>query len=64
MPDDVRENDLLEYENVTSPAGPAMTWGMFSVGWMDIGNYAKADSLFDRSYQLYYMEPFKVGNNY
>ena len=60
MPDDVRRNDLLEYEGVTSPGGPAMTWGVFATGWLDVGDDQKAAVLFNRSYQLYYREPFKV----
>jgi hypothetical protein len=31
MPADVQENDLVIYENITNPDGPAMTWGMFTI---------------------------------
>jgi len=60
MPDDVRENDLLWYETVTHPNGPAMTWGVFSTGWLDLGQFTKADELFTKAYNSYAREPFKV----
>ncbi|KAL4238539.1 Protein-glucosylgalactosylhydroxylysine glucosidase [Mactra antiquata] len=37
----VRKNDLDIYSKVT-PAGPAMSWGMFAIGWLDVGKYEKA----------------------
>lgn len=60
MPDDVRENDLLWYETVTHPNGPAMTWGVFSTGWLDLQQFTKADELFTKAYNSYAREPFKV----
>jgi trehalose/maltose hydrolase-like predicted phosphorylase len=60
MPDDVRRNDLTFYEAVTNPDGPAMTWGVFSTGWLDLGDYARADALFDKAYRSYVREPFKI----
>lgn len=63
MPDDVRNNDLVNYEAVTHPNGPAMTWGVFSTGWLDLGDYQNADRLFDKAYKDYAREPFKVANN-
>jgi hypothetical protein len=63
MPDDVRQNDLIHYETVTNPNGPAMTWGIFSTGWLDLGNFSTADQLFNKSYASYAHEPFKVTIN-
>ena len=60
MPDDVRQNDLEWYETVTYPEGPAMTWGVFSTGWLDLGQFTKADELFTKAYSSYAREPFKV----
>ena len=60
MPEDVRRNDLLHYEPRTNPEGPAMTWSMFSVSWMDLGEEEKAAQLFRRSYEPYVRQPFKV----
>ena len=31
--------------------GPAMTWGMFAVGWLEIGDVSKARDLFYRQLQ-------------
>ncbi|XP_072035583.1 protein-glucosylgalactosylhydroxylysine glucosidase-like [Amphiura filiformis] len=64
MPEQVRKNDLMFYESyngkdVTDPNGPAMTWGMFAVGWMDLGNMTKANELFEKSF-LNIQQPFKV----
>lgn len=47
MPEDVRKNDLRIYENAT-PGGPAMTWGMFSIGYIELNNSADAARLFKR----------------
>jgi protein-glucosylgalactosylhydroxylysine glucosidase len=46
----VREADLLEYINRTDPNGPAMTWGMFAVGFIELGLWAQADANFNRSF--------------
>ncbi len=46
----VRANDLVNYDAITDPNGPAMTWAMFAVGWLEAGNYAKAQSNFIRGY--------------
>ena len=65
MPEDVRRNDLEHYAKVTHPNGPAMTWGMFALGWLDLGEKAKADELFDaKAYKLYVREPFKASARY
>ncbi|PNI26974.1 PGGHG isoform 6, partial [Pan troglodytes] len=47
------------YEAVTSPQGPAMTWSMFAVGWMELKDTVRARSLLDRSFANM-AEPFKV----
>ncbi|XP_027622479.1 protein-glucosylgalactosylhydroxylysine glucosidase [Tupaia chinensis] len=56
---DVRRKNLEIYEAVTSPRGPAMTWSMFAVGWMELKDPARARSLLDRSFANA-TEPFKV----
>jgi len=55
-----RRNDLLIYENVTRPNGPAMTWAMHTIGFLDLGDVTKAAEIFHRSYSNYAREPFKV----
>lgn len=60
----VRRNDLEIYENVTRADGPAMTWSMHAIGFLDIGDDDKAAAMLNRSYQPYVIEPFKVLGNY
>lgn len=50
MPAEVRKNDLLYYAQRTDSGGPAMTWGMHSVGFLEIGDLKSASSNFDRSF--------------
>ncbi|XP_062859596.1 protein-glucosylgalactosylhydroxylysine glucosidase [Trichomycterus rosablanca] len=45
MSSEVRRNDLEFYEAVTDPHGPAMTWSMFAVGWLELGKAEKAQQL-------------------
>ena len=48
----VRANNLAYYATVTDAGGPAMTWGMFSVGYIELGSgfEALAASNFNRSF--------------
>lgn len=46
----VRVNDLVNYDSITDPNGPAMTWAMFAIGWLEAGSYEKAQSNFIRGY--------------
>ncbi|XP_025771351.1 protein-glucosylgalactosylhydroxylysine glucosidase [Puma concolor] len=54
-----RRKNLEIYEAVTSPKGPAMTWSMFAVGWMELKEPRRAQDLLERSFANI-MEPFKV----
>ncbi|OWF37121.1 Acid trehalase-like protein 1 [Mizuhopecten yessoensis] len=47
---DVRKNDLNIYEKAT-PGGPAMTWGMFAVGWLELNDTSKAEAAFKKQFQ-------------
>ncbi|XP_060567708.1 protein-glucosylgalactosylhydroxylysine glucosidase-like [Ruditapes philippinarum] len=38
MSEEIRRNDLEIYAKVT-PGGPAMSWGMFTIGWLEIGEF-------------------------
>ncbi|KAL4238053.1 Protein-glucosylgalactosylhydroxylysine glucosidase [Mactra antiquata] len=58
MADNIRRNDLQTYEKVT-PGGPAMSWGMFTIGWLEIGEYDKANETFYRQ-QLNRRDPFNI----
>lgn len=60
MPESTRKNDLLVYTNVTRDDGPAMTWAMHTVGLLELDDLEEAAHIFNRSYQWYMREPFKV----
>ncbi|XP_060582374.1 protein-glucosylgalactosylhydroxylysine glucosidase-like isoform X2 [Ruditapes philippinarum] len=45
MSEEIRRNDLEIYAKVT-PGGPAMSWGMFTIGWLEIGELDKANTTF------------------
>ncbi|XP_076799706.1 protein-glucosylgalactosylhydroxylysine glucosidase-like [Clavelina lepadiformis] len=55
MPRQVRLNDLLIHRNATTSFGPAMTWGMFAINWLDVGEQERARSDFLR--QLANIQP-------
>eukprot|EP01104_Vermistella_antarctica_P000973 TRINITY_DN11045_c0_g1_i1.p1 TRINITY_DN11045_c0_g1~~TRINITY_DN11045_c0_g1_i1.p1 ORF type:complete len:757 (+),score=166.06 TRINITY_DN11045_c0_g1_i1:169-2439(+) len=55
----VREADLVYYSNVMSLSGPAMTWGMTAIGFIDIGDFATAAAYFNQSYSNI-QPPFNV----
>ncbi|XP_057173312.1 protein-glucosylgalactosylhydroxylysine glucosidase isoform X1 [Ursus arctos] len=55
----IRRKNLEIYEAVTSPKGPAMTWSMFAVGWMELKDPWRARDLLERSFANI-AEPFKV----
>uniref|UniRef100_H3BDF9 Protein-glucosylgalactosylhydroxylysine glucosidase n=1 Tax=Latimeria chalumnae TaxID=7897 RepID=H3BDF9_LATCH len=56
---DVRKNDLEIYEAVTSPEGPAMTWSMFAVGWMELKESKMAQNQLKKCFSNI-QEPFKI----
>ncbi|XP_051632930.1 protein-glucosylgalactosylhydroxylysine glucosidase isoform X2 [Manacus candei] len=59
MSSEVRRNDLEMYEPVTDPAGPAMTWSMFAVGWLELKEVQRAQSQLHKCFSNI-TEPFKV----
>lgn len=40
--------------------GPAMTWAIHTIGFLDLKDTTSAAKIFERSYSLYTREPFKV----
>lgn len=58
MAESTRRNDLRIYEAVTSK-GPAMTWSMFSIGNLEIGDITRASTQFTRQL-LNVAKPFNV----
>ncbi|XP_069757922.1 protein-glucosylgalactosylhydroxylysine glucosidase isoform X2 [Narcine bancroftii] len=59
MSPQVRENDLVMYEAVTDPEGPAMTWSMFAIGWLELKNATQAQKQLNKCYSNI-QDPFKV----
>ncbi|KAM9815942.1 protein-glucosylgalactosylhydroxylysine glucosidase isoform 1-T3 [Syngnathus typhle] len=59
MSPEIRRNDLEAYESVTDPHGPAMTWGMFAIGWLELGDAKKAQHLLEKSFRNI-QGPFQV----
>ncbi|XP_037810155.1 protein-glucosylgalactosylhydroxylysine glucosidase isoform X2 [Lucilia sericata] len=55
-----RLNDLRMYENVTRRSGPAMTWSMFSINYLDVDLPSKAGEYFEKAYRDYVRPQFKV----
>jgi len=60
MSPEARRNDLLIYENATRKDGPAMSWSMHTIGFLDLDDVDYANDQFNKSYKLYVHEPFKV----
>jgi hypothetical protein len=56
----VQRADLDYYAARTDPHGPAMTWGMQSIGYLDLGAAALAAQFFNRSFQDNTHAPFGV----
>ncbi|XP_029642302.1 protein-glucosylgalactosylhydroxylysine glucosidase isoform X2 [Octopus sinensis] len=63
MPKSVRYNDLVKYETVSDENGPAMTWSMFSIGWLELKNSSQGNANFKRNFKNV-MEPFKMWSEY
>ncbi|KAF4094827.1 protein-glucosylgalactosylhydroxylysine glucosidase-like [Onychostoma macrolepis] len=59
MTTEVRRNDLETYEAVTDPLGPAMTWGMFALGWLELGDAERAQTLLKKCFKNI-QKPFHV----
>lgn len=59
MSPEIRRNDLLAYEPVTDPNGPAMTWGMFAIGWLELGEAERAQQLLEKCFKNI-QGPFQV----
>jgi hypothetical protein len=50
MTPQVRRNDLLWYSKVTDPQGPAMSWAMFSIGFVELNEMDTAAAYFNSSF--------------
>ncbi|ELT98821.1 hypothetical protein CAPTEDRAFT_226938 [Capitella teleta] len=59
MSTEVRRNDLDMYSKVVSGEGPAMTWGMHTISWLEFNEEELAHQNFKKMQDHIY-EPFKV----
>ncbi|KAH3765729.1 protein-glucosylgalactosylhydroxylysine glucosidase [Pelomyxa schiedti] len=50
MDDSVRLNDLIYYSDRTDSQGPAMTYSMHAIAWIELGDIANATQPFKQSY--------------
>lgn len=57
-----RRNNLLYYANVTDSNGPAMSWSMYMLGFMESEPSAATDQIFRRSFAPYVRKPYYVWN--
>lgn len=60
MTSEVLRADLDYYSKRTDPAGPAMTWGMHSIGYRDLLDLDLAALYFDKSFSDNINKPFNV----
>ncbi|XP_055956935.1 protein-glucosylgalactosylhydroxylysine glucosidase-like [Patella vulgata] len=60
MNETVRRSDLAIYENLTDPKSSAMTWAMFAINLLEIGDTEKAFKYFQKSHSSYPRKPFNV----
>lgn len=54
-----RRNNLKFYRNLTRNTGPAMTWSMHAIGYLDAGEMPP-DDLFRLTYEPYIRDPYYV----
>ncbi|NWR79828.1 PGGHG glucosidase, partial [Centropus unirufus] len=59
MSPEVQRNDLEMYEPVTEQHGPAMTWSMFAVGWLELKEVQRAQGQLNKCFDNI-TEPFKI----
>ncbi|CAF3928914.1 unnamed protein product [Rotaria magnacalcarata] len=60
MNKEVRRNDLLFYEPLTRASGPAMTWSMHTIGFLELNDLDKAQQFFRRAYETYVQPPYNI----
>lgn len=57
-----RRNNLNLYTNVTRANGPAMTWSMHMIGYLEVDTASATEQKFHRTYVPYVRKPFFVWN--
>lgn len=56
---ETRRNDLLYYAPLTDPGGPAMTWSMHAIGFLELHEMDKASTFLNQSMQTTLESPFR-----
>ncbi|XP_069821516.1 protein-glucosylgalactosylhydroxylysine glucosidase isoform X1 [Dendropsophus ebraccatus] len=59
MSQEHRKNDLQIYETITDPDGPAMTWSMFAIGYMELRETKMAQEQLKKCFANI-TDPFKI----
>ncbi len=57
---ELQRADLEYYSARTDPTGPAMTWGMHSIGYLDLLDFENANKFFNMSFQDNLQLPLNV----
>ena len=57
---EARARDCEYYAVRTDPGGPAMTWGMFAINFLDLQNFTAASRYMNMSFQNNLHEPLQV----
>jgi protein-glucosylgalactosylhydroxylysine glucosidase len=60
MSEELQRKDLEYYSVRTDIHGPAMTWGMHAIGYLDLQDYNNAAKYFNMSFQDNMHDPLKV----
>jgi hypothetical protein len=60
MTEEMQKADLEYYSTRTDTHGPAMTWGMHSIGYLDLKEYDQASKFFNMSFQDNLQAPLQV----
>lgn len=59
-----RRNNLNFYTHVTRPTGPAMTWSMHAIGYLETSSTPPNEETFNRTFIPYIRSPYFVWNEY
>ena len=60
MANSTLRNDLTTYGPMVRDNGPAMTWSIHTILWLQLEEEAVADHFFNRSYQPHVTKPFLI----
>ena len=60
MADSTIRQDLTIYSPMVRDSGPAMTWFIHTILWLQLGEEDIAEQFFNRSYQPHVAKPFGI----